>query len=280
MRPLDDRNLRNALHEEAERHVPDRDAMLARINRRRGSGRRGVMSLLFQPVGPGARRAMAVMRPAAAALAVAGVLIAGVSGINLANRAPQPGPQVAGPPAAAPAPTATPSDAPVTSVGPATHTTTAVPPTSPARPSSRRPTTTGQPSRPPPPPVEDGFLSATAVLDPHSIADWAQSNLTLATTETITALDVTVRVARTPGVADTGHWTSIPAELITSAMTATDAELVYRFTLNPGATLAPGDYTFAVQYNHATGDRPLTGDSYEATVSAPAAAKVTGRYTG
>ncbi|GIE92995.1 hypothetical protein [Paractinoplanes rishiriensis] len=242
MRPQDDHALRSLLQDEAERHQPDREAMLARINRRRGTPRRGVMSWLFQPVGPGARRVMAVARPAAAAAAVAGVLVAGVTGINLADRAPEPGLQAAGPPSTAPA----------------------SPP----------------PSRSVPPGARDGYLTATAVRNSHSIPSWSQNDLTLATTEQITALDVTLRVARTPGVADTGHWSTIPKEMITTGVTTTAKELVYRFTLNPGATLAPGSYTFAAQYNHEAGNRSVSADTYDATTTATAApAHTKGRFT-
>ena len=53
--------------------------------------------------------------------------------------------------------------------------------------------------------------------------------------------------------------------------------MLYRFTLNAGATLAPGSYMFAAQYNHSTG-RKLTRDSYEATATASGPAEVTGPY--
>jgi hypothetical protein len=243
VRPQDDRALRSLLQEEAERHQPDRDAMLARINRRRGTPRRGVMSWLFQPAGPGARRVMAVARPVAAAAAVAGVLVAGVTGINLADRAPAPDRQVAGPPG-----TATASPAPA-------H------------------------SRALPPAARDGYLSATAVRNSHSIPSWSQNDLILATTEQITALDVTLRVARTAGVVDTGHWSTIPTELITTGVTTTDRELVYRFTLNAGATLAPGSYTFAAQYNHEAGNRSVSADTYAATAKAGDTAHAKGNFT-
>jgi hypothetical protein len=258
VRPQDDR-LRTVLREEAGRHLPDHDAMLARVNRRRGSTRRRLTSFLFQPVGPGARRVLVVLRPVAAAAAVAGVLIAAIVGTTMASRGP--GPDVAGPPVS-PEPSATASTGPAGTGTP-----------SPAL--SKSPTTTG-------PPVRDGYLTATVALDPYSISSWSQTDLTLATTEEITALDVTLRVARTPGVADTGHWSSIPVELIASALTSSDTELIYHFTLNPGARLAPGSYVFAAQFNHDAAPRPVVGDRYAATATAAAtgAAHLTGGFTG
>jgi hypothetical protein len=230
VRPQDER-LRGALHDEAERYFPDHEAMLARIDERRGRERHGIWSALVHPVGPVARRTMAVVRPVAAAFAVAGVLVAGITGMNVANRS--------------------------TDGGVATEPADSVPTTR----------------------SSGDYLRAAAVRDPHSIPSWTQGNLTLTTTEEITALDVTIRIARTPGVADTGHWSSIPVEMMTSNLTSTDGELIYRFTLNPGGRLAPGSYVFAAQFNHSTDPRPSTDDSYEATTTASGTAHVAGPFT-
>ena len=97
---------------------------------------------------------------------------------------------------------------------------------------------------------------------------WAQGNLVLTTADTITALDVLVSVARTDGVTGAGQWTSIPADMLTMTVTEEKDALLYRFTLHEGATLAPGDYTFAAQYLHAAGDRDATADTYGAIASA------------
>lgn len=141
------------------------------------------------------------------------------------------------------------------------------------------PTTASPATSRPAPLVHDGFLSATGALDASSTGDWAQSDLTLTAAETLTTLKVTVRIAHTAGVADTGHWTSIPAALVTAVVTEDDHELVYRFALADGATLAPGRYTLAVQYNH-TGARALTGDSYLAAAHGVSndKAEVTGEF--
>jgi hypothetical protein len=232
----DDRDLRSVLHDEAHRHSPDRGAMLDRITQRRGTAPNRLMALL-RPVEPGPRRALNVARPVAAAVAVAGLLVAGVTGINLASSpAPPPAPQAAG------------SPPPV--------------PTSPA------------PYSTPP----SSFLTATGTLNRYSIDNWGQSDLVVATTGTITALDVTVRIAKTAGLRDTGHWTSVPAEMITSSVSTTRSTVVYRFTLKPGATLAPGNYTFAAQYNHLAGHRSMAADSYEVSATAGRKAHVTGGY--
>ena len=68
------------------------------------------------------------------------------------------------------------------------------------------------------------------------------------------------------------------ADLLPVMTAYLDRDLVYRFTLHPGATLAPGSYTFAAQYNHAAGTRSMAGDSYDATATAGATAHLEGTY--
>jgi hypothetical protein len=258
-----DPDLRGVLREEAERHTPDPSSMLDRIEERRRSARRRGMALRL-PIGPRARRTVAVLRPVAAAMAVAGVLVAGATGIHLANRPPTPEDRVAA--------TKSPTPAPTSPTAVPTRRATGRPPIATSRPhtpthaaSSLGPATsiTSAP----------GFLTATAVLDRYSIPTWSQNDLTLTTTETVTALDVTVKVEVTAGVTDSGRWSTLPGQQITTTVTATPAELTYHFTLDKGATLAPGAYTFAVQYLHA-GPRDVTADAYtvSATAAAPASA--------
>jgi hypothetical protein len=262
LRHKDERDLRGLLRDEAAQHRPDSAAMWNRIDRDRpttapGPLARG-MADLFRPN---------LLRPVGAAVAVAAMLVAGVTGIRLANRSPAPQQVAAAPtePSAAPSkPTVKKPTSP-----PAGHSST---PSHSQRPS---PAATGGGHEP----VHDEYLSATAVRNAYSITSWTQDDLTLGTTETITALDVTLKVALTAGVADTGHWTSIPVELVTTGVTRQGGALVYRFTLRAGATLAPGSYTFAAQFNHTTDPRPLTVDTYTAKSTASRTATVAGNFT-
>jgi len=107
---------------------------------------------------------------------------------------------------------------------------------------------------------EDGPLWTGGVVDPHSNAYWAQSNVTLRTTEPLTALTVELRVAQTGGVNSTGSWRSLPEPDFTVSVGESGGYLVYRWTLRPGRTVPAGTHTFAGQYNHAEGDRNATGD--------------------
>ncbi|MEU7905588.1 hypothetical protein [Actinoplanes sp. NPDC049118] len=242
MRQLDERDLRVVLREEAERHRPDRGAMLDRIARGRAEHAPG-------PKG----RVLALLRPAAAALAVAVVLVLAIAGVRIADRGPEPdGAPVAAPTAVAPPASATPAtrppESPRASVSSATSTKTKEPPRA-------------EPGR-------DGFLSSAGAVDRNSNDGWAQGNVVLTNTRTLTALEVTVNVAMTPGLVETGRFSTVPANLLTVTSARKGDLLVFRFTLVRGAVLAPGSYTFAVQFNHAAGRRSAAGDTYAAEATA------------
>jgi hypothetical protein len=242
------------LREEADRHRPDRGAMLDRIARGRGAHASAQRS-----------RAHALLRPAAAAIAVAVVLVLAIAGVRVANRSPGQDdvPVAVAPVTAAPvaaAPTTRPPESPRASASSGTTTRTKEPPT--AR------------------PARDGFLSSTGAVDPNSNNGWAQGNVVLENTRTLTALDVTVDVAMTPGLVETGRWSTVPANLLTAMSSRKGDRLVFRFTLARGATLAPGSYTFAVQFNHAAGRRSAADDSYAAEATGgDGHASVSGRFT-
>jgi hypothetical protein len=231
--PGDEESLRTVLRREAERHDPDRAAMLRRLDRARPAvGRRHR-----------ARRPVRGVRPMAVAATVAALLVTLVGGrlaVGYATPAPS-APAAAG---AGPS-TATPVPARSSRSGP-------------AAPAGRTP------------PVADGFLTGSAVLDPHSLDTWSQGNLTLTTTATITALDVTIRVAHTAGLENTGRWSSIPDGMTRLSVHVSAEAVLYRYTLDDGATLAPGHYVFAAQYHHAPA-RSAARDTWTASVRAGSA---------
>ncbi|MBO3739714.1 hypothetical protein [Actinoplanes flavus] len=247
-----------ALRREAERHTPDRVAMLTRIARRRAEPARGRWAFSLRPV--------------AAAASVAATIVVGFTGIRPTGD--EPGPD--------PAPAATGSPAPSESGVPSPQhgrTSKAKPVETGRRPDRGAATTPGTTPVVPVWKPADGFLSSRAVLDEHSAGTWAQGNVTLTTTEPVTALDVVIGVARAGGVQEAGKWTSIPAARISMAVTAEKDVLYYRFTLEPGAPLAPGSYVFAAQYTHADVDRDPSGDNYGAVaIAGPRKAAVTGAF--
>ncbi|WP_234314635.1 hypothetical protein [Streptomyces sp. NRRL F-5135] len=124
------------------------------------------------------------------------------------------------------------------------------------------------------------YLRSAGAVDPRSNAYWAQNNLTLTTERPLTALTVELRIAQTGGVRDTGSWRSLPMADFSVSVHAGGGALVFRWTLRDGATVPAGTHMFAAQYDHAEGGRDATGDRYTARASAVGgAAEVTGDFT-
>ncbi|MDK1346076.1 hypothetical protein QNO09_22770 [Streptomyces sp. 378] len=250
--------LRTRLHEAAGAHEPDRERMLARIERGMAgpavSGHRAKHPPVFGWV-----------RVAGASAAVAGVLAVGGYAVASAVKdeaAPQQ--EVATSPTPTPSPEAT-SRAPVPppAVEPA-----------PSRSPERResgPPPSGTPNAPAaqrPPAAEDGPLWSDGSVDPHSNDYWAQSNVTLKTREQLTALSVRLKVAQTGGVSDAGAWRSLPEDDFTLTVAERDGFLVYTWTLKEGRTVPAGQWVFAGQFAHARGGRDAGEDAYAVTATA------------
>ncbi|MFD0353337.1 hypothetical protein ACFVHW_06230 [Streptomyces sp. NPDC127110] len=138
--------------------------------------------------------------------------------------------------------------------------------TGPARPGSAR--------------VQDGPLWSAGSLDASGNAYWAQSNVTLKTSQPLTALTLELRVAQTGGVQSTGNWRTLPAEDFTVTVRQEGGAVVYRWTLKPGRTVPAGQHVFAGQYNHAAGDREAGHDGYRVDAGGPRGAlSVWGGFT-
>jgi hypothetical protein len=242
--------VRTALHEAAAAYQPDRATILARVH----AGQAGSeTSLRHRPRHH--RRTTGLAGIAGIAATVAAVFGVGVA-VNWAavrNNTPLV-------PATMPTTVASPLPTPT-----AARTTPSHRPKSPPAPTVRpslAPTTS-------PAKVlsKHDFLWSAGTVDKHSIDNWSQSNVTLRTQALLTALQVRVRIARTPDLSDTGAWcTLLPGDFTTTVDQQPDA-MVYTFALKPGASMRPGKYTFAVQYNHAVGGRNARLDTYQATAA-------------
>ncbi len=229
-----DENLRERLREAARAHEPDRARMLARVERGMTDSADAGTERRRPP------RARSWPRIALAAAATTGALVAGGYAVTAAVRPPEP---------------------------PGKVTTRPLPPAGPGE---------RLPASPPAPPdgdgtprTEDGPLWSDGSVDPHSNAYWAQSNVTVQTKRPLTAFTVELRIARTGGVNDTGHWSTLPAADFTVSVGERDGALVYRWTLKAGRTVPAGRHVFAGQYNHAEGGRDAKDDVYTATAEGP-----------
>ncbi|WSQ08195.1 hypothetical protein OG604_10755 [Streptomyces sp. NBC_01231] len=243
--------LRARLHEVAGAHEPDRARILARVERGMTEQTRADHRETRPPV-------FGWVRVVGATAAVACVL--GVGGYAVASAVRDEAP----PQAVDVSPTPTPSpDA--TSRAPA-------PPADPTPSTTREPDTpskapTGSPSSAATAPpsasgTEDGPLWSDGSVDPHSNEFWAQSDVTVKTSEKLTALTVRLKVRQTGGVTSAGAWRSAPEGDFTATVAERDGYLVYTWVLKQGRTVWPGQWVFAGQYDHDRGGRDAKDDTY------------------
>lgn len=286
-------DVRKKLRDAAAEHRPDRERMLARIERgmERAPGDPAAASRGGLP------RPAPWLRIAGATAAVAGVLAFGGYAVASVVQGEDAPPSTVGTPPApdsssGPRPSASaPNDEnarPSSPAEPAHPTTTA-----PGRDKDQdqgqdqnkdqdadRPPKADDPSSstrrvaPDAKSVEDGYLWSDGSIDPQSNDFWAQSTLTFKTGKPLSALTVELRVAQTGSVTDTGNWRSLPVEDFTVSVREQSGDLVYRWTLKAGRTVPAGEHVFAGQYNHAEGGRDAGEDTYaaEATASGQKAA--------
>jgi hypothetical protein len=248
------------LHEAAGAHEPDRERMLARVERGMAGPAVSDHRATRPPV-------FGWMRVAGATAAVAGVLAVGGYAVASAVK------DEAAPQQQEVATSATPTPSPeATSRAPAPP--APVEPT-PSRSPERRasgPPPSRTPSAPaterPPAATEDGPLWSDGSVDPHSNDFWAQSNITLKTRGQLTALTVRLKVAQTGGVSNAGAWRSLPEGDFTLAVAERDGFLVYTWTLKEGRTVPAGEWVFAGQFDHARGGRDAGKDAYSVTATA------------
>ncbi|WP_433792997.1 hypothetical protein [Actinoplanes sp. CA-252034] len=245
--------LRAALRAEAAAHRPDREAMLDRVTQ-----------AAMRNKGPR-------LRITGAAIAVAAVLGGGgfaqwaVAGDG--DPRPEPGPSVIV------------SMSPTPSVAPSLSATG--PTVKPSKPSRSR-----QSSRSPSPSASSaGTTTAQGALwSDGSVApdggSQGSSVVTVTTSERLTALEVTIRLDRTDGLAARGGSQQVPGASVTSTVIEEPGAYAYRFVLSSGDTLDPGTYTFAARYTHPEGGRDAGRDSYAAaaTTEGGAAPTVSGDF--
>lgn len=252
--------LRARLHEAAGAHEPDRARILARVERgmaaRPGSGHRA-----------GRPPVSGWLRVGTATAAVAGVLALGGYAVASAVRDDPPQRQTV---AVSPTPTRSPDRTaapapPVHSADPTPGGGTGRPSRTPDPSPSRTPKATATAEPPVARAEQAGPLWSDGSVDPHSNDFWAQSNLTLKTSERLSSLTVELRIAQTGGVTSTGAWRSLPEGDFSQSVTERDGFVVYTWKLKEGRTVPAGEWVFAGQYDHERGGRDAGDDSYVMT---------------
>ena len=253
--------LRARLHEAAEAHEPDRARILARIER-------GMATEPHADHRATRPRLLGWVRVVSATAAVAGVLAVGGYAVASAVKDDAP-PQRSV--AVSPTPTAPSPDAtmrpPVHSAAPQPS-----PPDHSDAPSASATATPGSSASATAPVTardeQDGPLWSDGSVDPHSNEFWAQSNVTLKTSQKLTALTVRLKIAQTGGVSSTGAWRSLPEADFTRTVSEQDGFLVYTWVLKEGRTVGKGQWVFAGQYDHERGGRDAKDDRYTVTGTA------------
>jgi prolyl oligopeptidase PreP (S9A serine peptidase family) len=97
----------------------------------------------------------------------------------------------------------------------------------------------------------------------------------------LTALHVTVKVSKCSGLANTGSFDTVGSTFTVTATKDSDGSITYEFDLAKGDTIAPGTYTFAAQFQHASsGWKPQDDTFYVSarTATSKSASSASGAY--
>ncbi|MFF3843686.1 hypothetical protein [Streptomyces sp. NPDC002328] len=256
--------LRARLHEAAEAHEPDREYILARVERGMAGQERTDHRASRPPL-------WSWTRIVGATAAVAGMLAVGGYAVASAVKDDTPPQQqtvaVSSPPVESPdatsRPPASPEATPSSGGGkqdpaePSGSPAPSAPPSSAAPPAASTPPSADG--------AEDGPLWSDGSVDPHSNDFWAQSNITIKTSEQLSALTVELKVAQTGGVSSAGAWRSLPESDFTYTVAERDGFLVHTWVLKEGRTVPKGEWVFAGQYDHDRGGRDAKDDRYTVT---------------
>lgn len=259
--------LTELLATEAERYTPDSRRIQAAMRARTDGRQRGRRRVLVPPMRPGAITAGIA---AAVLCAIVAVVVAASVGTRQPPAGSSPAAAVGGLPSAG---RNTEAGSPAQANGYGTQSSAG----SPAIPASTAPTG----YQPPPSSAAPGtrgpgpqLVSAAGTVDPGSIAYWSQEDVAVTLAEPVSAFQLTVKVARSAGVASTGYWTTYDPSVLDVTVVTQSAAVTYTFSLKLGHILPAGSARFAVQFNHGSSHNPAD-DTYSVRVTSDAAHGVT-----
>lgn len=247
-------DVRKHLHEAADAHQPDREAMLVRIRQGMVRSTEADRARSYRK-----RQQASWLKVALAALAVGALGLGGIAfAAGIRPLAPQRTTVVVTPPGDTGTPRPHPS---------------AIKPGAPIPGGSAA-------STPRPPTTVDGPIAARGAVDTFSTVYWEQNNLTVDVAHPLTTLTVEFHVAQSGGVQNTGTWQTAPSDDFTVTVTPTGGFVVYRWTLKPGRTVPAAQQRFAVQFDHGTGKRDASSDTFVVeTTAAGRTVTVRGGFT-
>ncbi|MCX4761071.1 hypothetical protein OG562_08825 [Streptomyces sp. NBC_01275] len=260
-------DLRSRLHEAAEAYEPDRARILARVERGmagQGQGQDRTAHRATRTPLWGWARIVGATAAVASMLAVGGYAVASAvkGGDTPAQQTVAVSPTPVESPEATSRPPASPKVTPSSGGGAQDQ---AKPSTSPSHSDKATPSASAATLLPAVGDDQDGPLWSDGSVDPHSNDFWAQSNVTLKTSEQLTALTVQLKIEQTGGVSSAGAWRSLPEDDFTFTVAERDGFLVYTWVLKDGRTVPKGEWVFAGQYDHDRGGRDAKDDTYAIT---------------
>jgi hypothetical protein len=113
-------------------------------------------------------------------------------------------------------------------------------------------------------------LSVSASVNHGSNSSWTQLNVTTSVEQPLSALTVTIDVARCAGLSSAGAWDNgSGGQFSETTSQNNDGSITYVFTANSGSEVSTGDITFAAAFSHYHG-WTASADTY--SVSAQVAA--------
>jgi general secretion pathway protein G len=113
-------------------------------------------------------------------------------------------------------------------------------------------------------PVNNG-VTVTPSVGAGTNPWYGDNELVVTNSAPMTALSITIKISKTPGVTYNSQFTTFWGGITTSGHATTATTVDYTFTLNPGQTIVPGSWTVAAQFNGTGTPRVTTGDTWTVT---------------
>ena len=112
------------------------------------------------------------------------------------------------------------------------------------------------------PPANNG-VTATPSVNGSTSPWYGENDLSLTNPAPMTALSVTIKIAKTPGISYNGQYTNFWGSTIDSGHTTGSSTVDYTFVAN--TTIVAGSWTIAAQYNGTGTPRVTSGDTWTVT---------------
>ncbi len=113
-------------------------------------------------------------------------------------------------------------------------------------------------------PANNG-VTTTASVSGSTNPWYGDNQLSVTNTAPMTALSITIKIARTPGVTYNGQYTSFWGGTVNNGHATGATTLDYTFTSAPSTSIVAGTWTIAAQFNGTGTPRVTSGDTWSVT---------------